>query len=186
MFYGTLCTPGTACHQLHARRAQHSADTEDGLRHQLHAVCTWHSARLFRGPAQCCLYAPYTFVCRVHPRHIGSFSFCLFFCLLLKNPKILTLPPTLGSQNPWECIRSGRVALLAVIPKVHHHPETLYLPIGENTPQVDGLARTHGVWTYASPARILSHRIAFRNPLRLTPLSTNTQGSLTVLKNKVP
>jgi len=100
MFYGTLCTPGTACHQLHARRAQHSADTEDGLRHQLHAVCTWHSARLFRGPAQCCLYAPYTFVCRVHPRHIRLFFVLFVFLFVIKKPENPYFASHLGLAKP--------------------------------------------------------------------------------------
>jgi len=54
-------------------------------------------------------------------------------------------------------------------------PETLYMPTEVNTTQVCIPART-----YVSPgrSRILSHRIAFRDPPRLIPLSTNTQGSL--------
>jgi len=52
----------------------------------------------------------------------------------------------MGSKyNPWEYIHSGRVLLPAVLPKVHHRPETLYVPTEVNSPQFDGLARTPGL-----------------------------------------
>jgi len=83
-----------------------------------------------------------------------------------------------GSKwNPWEYIHSGNVALPAVLPKVHLHPESLYVPTEVKTLQVDGLALIPGL-TQAPYRRILSHWIAVRNPPRLIPLSTNTQGSL--------
>ena len=83
--------------------------------------------------------------------------------------------------------KDGRApALPAVLPKVHHSPEKLYLPTEINTPPVDGLARIPG---YANPIKAHSH------PLKIVPsfpsseppkhghsqqslaLSTNTQGS---------
>ena len=87
-------------------------------------------------------------------------------------------PPALGSkQNLWEYIHSGRLALPAVLPKVHHHPEVLYVPTEVNTRQVDGLARIPGL----TEAPYKSHPQPPKNVQRFftsDPLSTNTQGSL--------
>jgi len=69
------------------------------------------------------------------------------------------------------------IHLPAVLPKVHHRPEPLYVPSKVNTLQVDRLARIPGL-VQASYRRILSNRISFQNLSRLTPLSTNTQDSL--------
>jgi len=69
---------------------------------------------------------------------------CLFVCLLLYDPKITTSPPALGS-NPWEYIHLGRVAVPAVLPKVHHGLETLYVSTEVHTPHVDGLVRISGL-----------------------------------------
>ena len=64
------------------------------------------------------------------------------------------------SENPCFASRSGlevkplevfplrdssRVALPAVLPKVHHRPEPLYVATEVNTRQVDGLARIPGL-----------------------------------------
>jgi len=51
-----------------------------------------------------------------------------------------TWPPALGSKyNPWEYIHLGCVALPAVLSKVRHRPETLYVPTEVHTLQVEGL-----------------------------------------------
>ena len=79
--------------------------------------------------------------------------------------------------NPWEYIHSGRVTLPAVLPKVHHRPEPLYVPTEVYTLQVDRLDRLPG-FTQAPYRRILHHRIASWDPPRLISLCTDTQGSL--------
>ena len=67
---------------------------------------------------------------------------CLFVGIKPENPYFASQR---GLENLWEYIQSGRVALPAVLPKVHHRPEPLYVPIEVNTLQVDGLARISGL-----------------------------------------
>jgi len=87
---------------------------------------------------------------RSYQRYATVLFVCLFVfflvLLLVWNPKILTSPPTLRSKlNPWKYIHLSRVALPAVLPKVHHRPETLYVLNKVNTLQVAGLARISGL-----------------------------------------
>jgi len=66
-----------------------------------------------------------------------------FTIWVVRNPYFASLSGL--KVNPWEYIHSGPVALPAVLPKVHHRPETLYVPTEVNTLQVDGLARIPGL-----------------------------------------
>jgi len=75
--------------------------------------------------------------------------------------------------NPLR-IHSGRVALPAVLPKVHHRPETLYVPKEVNTPQVDGLARFFGLTqapykSHPQPPESEINNIGWRGLLRVNP-----------------
>jgi len=78
-------------------------------------------------------------------KYLQNISFVrLFVCLfVIINPENLyrdfASRPGLEGK-PWEYIHSGRVALPAVLPKVHHRPEPLYVPTDVNTLQVDGFA----------------------------------------------
>jgi len=70
----------------------------------------------------------------------GRLFFWLFVCCYKTRKPFL-----LGWKwNPWEYIHSGCVSLSAVLPKVHHRPEPLYVPTEVNTPQ----AGSHP-WTYS-------------------------------------
>ena len=74
---------------------------------------------------------------------VVDLNVCLF---VVTNPKPLTSPPAVGSkETPWEYIPSGSVALPAVLPKVHHRLEPLYVSSEVNTLQVDGLACIPGL-----------------------------------------
>jgi len=80
---------------------------------------------------------------------VCAYRWLFFFGDSIKpeNPYVASvLSPNLGSKfNPWEYIHSGRVVLPAVLPKVHHQPDPLYVPTEVNTLQVDGLARIPGL-----------------------------------------
>jgi len=58
---------------------------------------------------------------------------CLFFCLfVVVKPKNIYFASCPGIEvKPLEFIHSGRIALPAVLPEVHHRPETLYVPTVE-------------------------------------------------------
>jgi len=70
---------------------------------------------------------------------------CMFVCFglfVVTKLESLYFVSRLGLEiNPWEYIHSGSVALPAVLPKIHHRQETLYVPSEVNTRQVDGLTR---------------------------------------------
>jgi len=76
----------------------------------------------------------------------ASSLFVCWFCCYKTRKSLLRLPLGLG-VSPLEYIHSDRVALpqAAVLLKVHHRPETLYVPTEVNTLQVDGLARIPGL-----------------------------------------
>jgi len=98
-------------------------------------------------------------------------SLCLFVWCYKTRKTLLRLPPLARSKTPGEYFHPGRVALPAVLPRVHHRPELLYVPTEVNTLHVDGLACNPGL-TQPLYRRFLSHRIASRDPPRLIPLST--------------
>ena len=82
------------------------------------------------------------------PFSLFSSFFCFFLCFFVCCYKTRKSGPYFASRpgievNPL-CIHSGRLALPAVLLKVHHRPETLYVPKEVNTPHVDGLARISG------------------------------------------
>jgi len=82
------------------------------------------------------------------PAHSFSFFFFLLFVCSYKTQKSLPwlrLPSWARNQTTWEYIHSGRIILPAVLPKVHHRPEPLYVPTEVNARQVDGLARIPGL-----------------------------------------
>jgi len=111
--------------------------------------------------------------CRAWALFVFCFFVCFFCCYKTRKSLLRLLlwarSKTLGS------ISTQAVALPVVLPKVHHRPEPLYVPTAVNTLQVDGLGRIFGL-KKALHKCILSHQIAFRDPPRLIPLSTNTQG----------
>jgi len=113
---------------------------------------------------------------------------CLFVCWNKPRKSLLRLPPWARSKTPdWEYIHSGRVALPAVLPKVHRRPETLYVPTLVNTLQVDGLARIPGLTQALYKSHPLPPNSGPRSPASDPPrhehsrqsrvVRTNTQGN---------
>jgi len=73
--------------------------------------------------------------------------------------------------KPLGVIHSDHVALPAVLPKVHHRPEPLYVPTEVHTLSVDGLARIPGLM------QALTNAISFQDLPLLTPPCINIQDS---------
>ena len=72
-----------------------------------------------------------------YPIFEGWLFFCLLFVVIKPENPYFASHPRLEVRSLG--VHSGRVALPAVLPKVHHHPETLYVPTEVNTLQVDGV-----------------------------------------------
>ena len=121
-----------------------------------------------------------------------NFRSAFFVCLLVgwNKPRksLLRLPPWARSKIPdWEYIHSGRVALPAVLPKIHRRPEPLYVPTQVNTLKVDGLARipeltralykSHPEPPNSGPRSPASDPPSHEHSRQSRVVSTNTQGN---------